>query len=259
MQRSGLLKVKGDEREVDKPKSDQCARADIPPIAARELVRLLAGRALERSRIRISSSYHAEQPERQQGWSQQNAKPEPVIATPRDHDGDHERSDRGSEGVERFVDAKRASAADFALGVRQHALYDRAPEGAACSFAGDQAGGGGPISCECETRHGEQIDCVAHEGERPISSGLVGHIACDRAQCVAEEFGDPGDDADDRSRRAQLREERSGDAASALVGEIGEKVHDADQDDESEDCRLAWLGQFRSPAGRFLFATRPKV
>src|SRR5439155_22435837 len=71
--------------------------------------------------------------------------------------------------------------------------------------------------------------------------------ACDRAQCVAEEFGDPGEYAADRSRRAQLREERSGDAASALVREIGEKVHDADQDDESKDCGLAWLGHSDHP------------
>jgi hypothetical protein len=140
-----------------------------------------------------------------------------------------------------LVDPERTSGADDIFGVRQHPLHHRPPDRTAGALGRDQHGRRRPLAGQRQRGHGEHVDGIADEGQRPVAAGAVGDVAGDGPKGVAGKLADARNDADDGGGRAELRKKRSGHAAPALVREIREEIHDADEQDESEDGRgRAW-------------------
>ena len=83
-------------------------------------------------------------------------------------------------------------------------------------------------------RDGCHVDHIAGDGCEPIATRAIGDEARDRSQPVSEEFAETRGDADDRGAGAECRKELPVDAARPLIGEIGEEIGGANDEDKSE-------------------------
>jgi len=121
--------------------------------------------------------------------------------------------------------------------VRQHGAADWGADRPPDPLGDQQHHRDRPSSGQGQERYRQQVDDVAGQHDRPVAAAAVGSASGEIAHTVAEKLSQPGDDTDHHRRGPERAEERSGDAAPALVGHIGEQAYTADQDDD--DDRLA--------------------
>jgi hypothetical protein len=96
----------------------------------------------------------------------------------------------------------------------------------------DESRGEQPMVGQRQQGHGEQVDGVAGDHDRPVPAAPVAEIAGREAQAIAQQLAGAGDDPDHRGAGPEHRQERPADAPGALIGYIGEQADRADQKDE---------------------------
>jgi hypothetical protein len=118
--------------------------------------------------------------------------------------------------------------------VREHHITRRVASRLADPFEDDQQRRHLPAPGQRQQRHCRHLDDVAGDRDRPELAGAVAEPARDQAQAVAEQFAEAGDRRHRRRAGAKHGEIGANDAARSFVGEVGEKAHDADQQDKPQ-------------------------
>lgn len=101
----------------------------------------------------------------------------------------------------------------------------------------DQQGGHLPAPGQRQQRHDRHLEDVPADGDRPVPLCLVRRTPGHQAQAVAGQLAESGDDGDRQRPGAEQCQVWSDDAPRALVGEVREEAHDANEHDELESRR----------------------
>jgi hypothetical protein len=159
------------------------------------------------------------------------------VAGQREYQRDQQRSEHRSELVECLVDPE-APAVPHALGrVREHRIARRIADRLADPFQDDQHRGHLPGPGQRQKRNHGHLQQVAADRDRPVQPRSIGATPGEESQAVAEQLAGAGDHGDRERAGAQQPQVLADDAARALVSEVGEETHHADQEHELQRGR----------------------
>gem|GEM_PF-6552567 len=170
---------------------------------------------------------------------QKNRVPGTVIPAEGVDARDDQRSEDRADLVQRFVQREPPSTAHFRRRVRQHRVTGRHPYRLSHALGDHQDGREFPTARQREERYREQVDRVSQQGDRPVPARPIADDAGDQAQDVSDQFARTGHKAHHGAAGSQQGQEGPVDASRPLVGHVGQKADDADQDDEAERGALA--------------------
>jgi hypothetical protein len=156
---------------------------------------------------------------------------------------DEKRAGHAACLIEGSVQAKGPPGAGPARRMRQHRTADRCADCPAYALSDQQQHRRRPNPGKRERGHGQKIDQVAGDHDRPVAAPAIGSSAGQVADPVSEELAETGDDADHQSGSPQRAEKRTGNAAAAFIGHIREQADAADQDDEGDRLPPILCGQ----------------
>jgi hypothetical protein len=130
--------------------------------------------------------------------------------------------------------------------VGEHHIAGRVAHRLTDAFEENQRGSHVPAPSQGHKRHGRHLDHIADDRDRPELAGPVAEPPRDQAQAVPQQLAKARDDRHDRRTGAEHSEIGPKDPPRALVGEIREKAHDADQQDKLQrrDLRRRWFHVF---------------
>ena len=172
--------------------------------------------------------------EREHGRHQQRGEGGGILPGAVEHQSHDQRADQGAGLVHGFVQPETPSPAHLMGRVGQHGVARRRADGLARPLQHHEGHGCLPSPRQRECWHGQQIQPIADQGDRPVPPRPVAQIARGQPEAVPEEFAEPSNNPDHRGRRPQVLEVRAGDAPPALVRHVREQAHDPEKHDESE-------------------------
>ncbi len=155
-----------------------------------------------------------------------------VVVAGRDDQGDEQRAEQRAGLVERLVDAEAPSVAHLLGGVGEHRVAGRIAGRLSDAFEDDQQRRDLPAAGEREQRHDRHLQDVAADRDRPVPAGPVRAPSREQPQAVPQQLAEAGDHADGQGAGAEQPQVLADDAPRALVGEVGEEAHHADDQHE---------------------------
>ena len=232
-----LLEVVRDEREVGEAGRHETRARQVEPERARQPAARARGRRgrLELFGTGIERAGHGEGGERARRGDRQRGKGQTVIVSERKHRGHGQRSEQGPELIQRLVQAERPPVTShLPAGVGQQDGPRRVSDRLADPLEDQQRRRRRPAPGQRQRGDRGHLDDVAEDGDGPELTGTIRQSTRDHAQAVAGQLAEAADDPDRRTGGAEQGEVRTGDAPRALVGEVGEEAHDADEEHEAQ-------------------------
>ncbi len=183
---------------------------------------------------RIQELRDDDQHARDDGRNRERGKRQPIVPAIRQNNRQHERSHQRARLIQRLMQSKGPADAHLFAGVRQHHVAGWIANRLPHALQHDQHRGRLPVARKRKRRHRGHLHEVAEERHRPELPRPLADAPGEKPQPIAEQLAQPGHHADDRAGRAQGFEERPGDAAAALIDEVGKEADHSDHEHEAQ-------------------------
>src|SRR3989440_11815022 len=123
-------------------------------------------------------------------------------------------------------------------GMREHDVAGRVAGRLTDAFDDNQQGRNLPVANRCEQWHREHLDDIAEDSNRPELPGSIAQSPRDQAQSISKQFAKACHNRHSYLARSEQGQIGTNDTARALISEVREKAHDADQQNELQRCSL---------------------
>src|SRR5436190_1623634 len=114
----------------------------------------------------------------------------------------YQRSDRRASLIKRFVQSENPASTDRFASIRKHRLNRWFADTATDAFRYDETRCNRPLAGKRERGHGEHVNGIPRERERPMPMRFVREISGDRAQPISQQLAEPRDKSDNDGARA---------------------------------------------------------
>ncbi len=157
------------------------------------------------------------------------------VSGHRDDSGHQQRSDEGTDLVQRLVDGESTPQPDLSRDPREQGRLRRAAHRLTGAFGEDQGAGEGESGSTDERRHRQQRhadrrESVAPQGEVPVVPGPVSQRAEHQPQHQGSCLAGTRDQPHQRGRGTEGGQQRPGHRARALIDHVGREAHDPEPD-----------------------------